>query len=153
MARWGNCNIPSPQGVVMLLRHHHRFLNNPHWKYIICFCCSCNEKHYTLPFSITELKIELNQLSNWKLNVPSTIYSTSIWLRKSRWCNKTKRLFDDNSTFWKIRVHAKFGYLKQSFINFIIWNCFWNLKRKLEKIKIIILKTDRKKNWQMFFSA
>ena len=119
MASENYYNTTRTPGMVMFLKDHHIFLNNPHWKCIICFCCSCNEKHYTLPFSITELKIELNQLSNWQLNIPGTVYSIAIWLRMSRWCNHTKRLCDCNSTVWKLDyIHANFGYSEMRFRKF-----------------------------------
>ena len=51
-------------------------------------------------FHIKMKKTKLNQLVNWQFNIPSTIYSNSIKLRKSRWCNHTKRLGNGNSTVW-----------------------------------------------------
>ena len=40
-------------------------------------------------------------MSNWHLNIPGTIYSILIKLRKSRWCNDIKWLCNGNSTVWK----------------------------------------------------
>ena len=53
--------------------------------------------------SYTEMwKFKLDKLSNRHLNMPGTIYSIWIGLRKSRWCNHTKWLCDGNSTVWKL---------------------------------------------------
>ena len=64
-------------------------------------------------FYINMQKFKSNQLSNWHLNIPGTVYSNWIKLRISRWCNHTKRLCDGNSTLWKLDyTYAKFGYLE-----------------------------------------
>ena len=47
-------------------------------------------------------KIELNQMSKQNLNIPGTIYSTLIGLRKSRRCNHSISLCVGNSTVWKL---------------------------------------------------
>ena len=62
----------------------------------------------------------MNPLSHWQLNIPGTIYSILIGLRKSRWHNHTKRLCDGDSTVWKLHyIYVDFGFLHQPLINFL----------------------------------
>ena len=83
-------------------------------------------------------------MSYWKLNIPSTIYCISIGLRKSRWCNHTKRLRDGDRTVWKwdyMKILGIWNY------QIIIDQLCYHVKWMLEWIIVCITIYSKKSMW------